>query len=189
MKATVPYMKAIWAESANGVIGSQGGLPWKSSEDMKIFREKTAGSTIIMGRKTWDSLPVKPLPGRENIIVTRDFFNVNPPDVHSFSSAQLDRAFFDDHPKGIHQSLMARSIENRRPIWVIGGSQIFREFWPYLAELHITIFPDLIVNGDTSSPLLERVDELPNHWEMKESECRFIQTETESLDHLVFVRK
>lgn len=61
----------VVAIADNGVIGKDGGIPWHISEDMKRFKALTMGHTIVMGRKTWDSLPRKPLPGRVNVVVTR----------------------------------------------------------------------------------------------------------------------
>ncbi len=62
----------VLARADNGVIGKDGGIPWHISDDLKRFKALTMGGTIVMGRKTWDSLPKKPLPGRRNIVVTRD---------------------------------------------------------------------------------------------------------------------
>ena len=61
----------VVAIADNDVIGKDGGIPWHISEDMKRFKALTMGHTIVMGRKTWDSLPRKPLPGRINVVVTR----------------------------------------------------------------------------------------------------------------------
>ena len=61
----------VVAIADNGVIGNQGAIPWHISEDLKRFKALTMGHTIVMGRKTWDSLPRKPLPGRVNVVVTR----------------------------------------------------------------------------------------------------------------------
>ena len=61
----------VVAVARNGVIGREGGLPWHISSDLKRFKEITMGKPVIMGRKTWDSLPRKPLPGRRNIVITR----------------------------------------------------------------------------------------------------------------------
>src|SRR5690554_661473 len=63
----------IWAEARGGVIGAEGGLPWHLPEDLAHFKAKTLGEAVVMGRKTWDSLPprFRPLPGRENIVITR----------------------------------------------------------------------------------------------------------------------
>ena len=64
----------IWAQSTSGVIGRDGGIPWHLPEDMARFKELTSGHTVVMGRLTWESLParVRPLPGRRNVVVTRD---------------------------------------------------------------------------------------------------------------------
>jgi dihydrofolate reductase len=61
----------VLAVAENGVIGKDGGIPWHISDDMKRFKALTLGHTVVMGRKTWDSLPKKPLPGRVNVVVTR----------------------------------------------------------------------------------------------------------------------
>ena len=60
------------AVARNGVIGRDGGLPWRLSDDLKRFKAITLGKPVIMGRKTWESLPKKPLPGRLNIVLTKD---------------------------------------------------------------------------------------------------------------------
>jgi dihydrofolate reductase len=62
----------VVARARNGVIGKDGGLPWRLKSDMALFKQHTFGKPVIMGRKTWDSLPRKPLPGRMNIVLTRD---------------------------------------------------------------------------------------------------------------------
>ena len=61
----------ILAAASNGVIGKDGAIPWRISDDLKRFKALTLGKSVVMGRKTWDSLPRKPLPGRRNIVVTR----------------------------------------------------------------------------------------------------------------------
>lgn len=61
----------VVAAAENGVIGKDGGLPWRIADDLKRFKALTMGYPIVMGRKTWDSLPKKPLPGRTNIVITR----------------------------------------------------------------------------------------------------------------------
>jgi dihydrofolate reductase len=64
---------AIFAAVAeNGVIGREGGMPWRLSSDLKRFKAQTMGKPLVMGRRTWESFPRRPLPGRENIVVTRN---------------------------------------------------------------------------------------------------------------------
>ena len=67
-----PIIAFVVAVAENRVIGKDGKLPWRIPEDMKWFNERTLGKPCIMGRKTWESLPKRPLPGRTNIVVTRD---------------------------------------------------------------------------------------------------------------------
>ena len=64
----------VWAQARGGVIGADGGLPWHLPEDLALFRRLTTGSTVVMGRRTWESLPerFRPLPGRANVVLTSD---------------------------------------------------------------------------------------------------------------------
>lgn len=98
-------LNLIWAQSSSGVIGRDNGIPWRLPEDMARFKDLTMGHTVIMGRLTWESLPVKfrPLPGRRNVVVTRQagYVAEGAEVVDSFDNAPLEDA------------------------WVIGGSQIY----------------------------------------------------------------
>jgi dihydrofolate reductase len=67
-----PVLALVAARGANGVIGREGGLPWRLKSDLALFKATTLGKPVIMGRKTWDSLPRKPLPGRMNLVLSRD---------------------------------------------------------------------------------------------------------------------
>lgn len=68
----IPKLTLVVAVAKNGVIGRDGDLPWRLSSDMKRFKAATMGKPVLMGRKTWESLPRKPLPGRQNLVLTRD---------------------------------------------------------------------------------------------------------------------
>jgi dihydrofolate reductase len=72
-RISVRTVGLIWAQSTSGVIGRDGGIPWRLPEDQARFKELTMGHTVVMGRLTWESLPakVRPLPGRRNVVVTR----------------------------------------------------------------------------------------------------------------------
>ena len=113
----------ILARADNGVIGHQGGLPWHLPSDLKRFKALTLGKPCIMGRKTWDSLPKKPLPGRTNIVVTRNaaFAAEGALAVRSFEEA-------------------LREAEKLSPpeIMVIGGAAIFAAALPLAARIHLT---------------------------------------------------
>ncbi|CAM3828096.1 dihydrofolate reductase [Tsukamurella ocularis] len=120
----------IWAQARGGVIGADGGIPWHIPEDMKFFRETTAGATVLMGRRTWDSLPprFRPLPGRTNIVVTRD------------RSWRADGAVVQHAP----------TLPDG-DVWVIGGGEIYAAALPHADLLAVTEV-DADIDGDTRAP-------------------------------------
>ncbi len=126
----------IWAQARNGVIGKGGTLPWHLPEDMAHFKAKTAGCPVIMGRKTWDSLPAKfrPLPGRRNIVLTRSS-GWHEAGAESFSS--LDAAL--------------RQCAQVDTVWVIGGAEIYRQALP-LADLAEVTEIDADFDGNAHAP-------------------------------------
>lgn len=120
----------IWAQARGGVIGADGGIPWHIPEDMKFFRETTAGATVLMGRRTWDSLPprFRPLPGRTNIVVTRD------------PSWSADGAV-------VQHDLTVPAGD----VWVMGGGEIYAAALPQADLLAVTEV-DADIDGDTRAP-------------------------------------
>jgi dihydrofolate reductase len=127
----------VVAVARNGVIGREGGLPWHISSDLKRFKEITMGKPVIMGRKTWDSLPRKPLPGRRNIVITRQpEFPAEGAEVVATPEQALN--------------LCAGAPE----VAVIGGGEVYRLFWPMVDRLYLTEV-DLEVEGDTHFPDLD----------------------------------
>lgn len=126
----------IWAEARGGVIGSQGGMPWHVPEDLAHFRDVTTGSTVIMGRRTWESFPdrFRPLPGRRNIVVTRD---------PHWAAEGAERAGSLDAALAL-----AGAVET---VWVIGGGQLYRAAVDRADVLEVTEL-DLDVEGDTIAP-------------------------------------
>ncbi|MBE1206897.1 dihydrofolate reductase [Aminobacter carboxidus] len=142
------------AIAENGVIGRDNGLPWKLSTDMQRFKADTMGKPIIMGRKTWESFPRRPLPGRLNIVVTRDenFRAEGAEVVHS-----LDDAITLATAKG-------RCMPGVGEICVIGGGEIYRQALPLADRLHVThvmTSPD----GDTRFPAID-----PDIWAVARAE-------------------
>jgi dihydrofolate reductase len=123
----------ILAAADNGVIGKDGVIPWRIANDMKRFKALTLGKKVVMGRKTWDSLPRKPLPGRDNIVVTRD------------ASWRADGA------------VRAASLESALTgeVMVIGGAEIYRAALPFadcieLTEVHGAFEGDAVFTFDRS---------------------------------------
>ena len=128
----------IYARAANGVIGRDNQLPWHLPEDLAHFKRTTLGCPVIMGRKTWDSLPprFRPLPGRLNIVVTRD------------ASWQAEGASV------AHSLDAARDLcPPGRDAWVIGGAQIYAQALPLASTVVVTeIARDF--EGDAYAPNL-----------------------------------
>lgn len=135
-------LNLILAASANGVIGAKGGLPWHLPEDLAHFKAMTAGCPVIMGRKTWDSLPaaVRPLPGRLNLVVTRQG-NWSAEGALSFLS--LEAAIQAcQYLKG-----------DAGDVWVIGGAQLYELALPLAQRIELTSV-DVVVEGDAFAPVL-----------------------------------
>jgi dihydrofolate reductase len=133
-----PAIGLIWAQSIGGVIGVRGDLPWHLPEDLAHFKAVTAGSTVIMGRKTWDSLPARfrPLPGRRNIVITRQ------------TEWTADGA---DTVTSIGDALAL--ADGGRSAWVIGGAQIFDAVIDHAHRLEITEIRARF-SGDTVAPTI-----------------------------------
>lgn len=119
----------IWAQGLNGVIGNAGAIPWHCPDDLKAFAETTRGQAVIMGRKTWESLPVAPLPSRMNVVVT------SRPDWK-------DRGAYAAN--GLHDALMQCHGQCVTTAWVIGGVALIREA---LALADLVAFTTVDYNG------------------------------------------
>lgn len=141
MSATTPRINLIFARAANGVIGVNNTIPWHLPEDMAHFKQQTAGAPVVMGRKTWDSLPprFRPLPGRRNIVVTRqaDWQAEGAQAVGSLPDA-LSLCTPSDSPE----------------VWVIGGAQIYAEAEP-LAQRAVVTEIARDYEGDARAPVLD----------------------------------
>ena len=133
----------IYARAANGVIGKDNTMPWHLPEDMAHFKQLTQGCAVIMGRKTWDSLPprFRPLPGRTNIVVTRQ------------SDWQAEGALRADSLEGALALARAATTEPHRPVWVMGGAQIYAQALPLADELVVTEI-DADIDGDAFAPAI-----------------------------------
>ncbi len=136
---STPVIALVVAVARNGVIGRDGKLPWRIPEDMKWFKEKTLGKPCVMGRKTWESLPKRPLPGRTNIVVTRarDYAADGAVVVHS-----LDEA------------IEVGAREGAAEIAIIGGGELYAAALPRTTRIYLTRV-DLTVEGDAHFPALD----------------------------------
>lgn len=136
----------IVAASANGVIGVQGELPWRLSADLKRFKELTMGKPIVMGRLTWESIG-RPLPGRQNIVITRQAdFEASGADVVTTPADAL------------------RAAGDVDEIMIIGGGQVYDLFLPKASRVYLTRV-DAEVEGDAWFPALAE-----SLWEQTSSE-------------------
>ncbi len=136
----------IVAASTNNVIGVQGGLPWQLSDDLKRFKQLTMGKPIVMGRLTWESIG-RPLPGRQNIVVTRQVdFTADGFDVVASPAEALSAA------------------GNAGEIMIIGGSQIYASFLPKAGRLYVTRV-HATIEGDAFFPDIEM-----DSWQLVSSE-------------------
>ena len=135
----------IWAEAANRVIGKNGAMPWNLPEDLAHFKRTTLGHPVIMGRKTWESFPQKfrPLPGRTNIVITRD----------TASHAALSAAGAIPVASPDAALTAARASEGADEIWVIGGGEIYAAFAKQ-ANLVVMTVINATEEGDTHAPEL-----------------------------------
>ena len=129
----------IWAQSSSGVIGRDGVIPWQLPEDLVRFKALTMGHTVVMGRLTWESLPanVRPLPGRRNVVVTRqtDFMADG-----ATVLASLDEALSDPDT------------------WVVGGEQIYTLAMPWASRCEVTEI-DIDLPRDDSDVVAPVLDE------------------------------
>jgi dihydrofolate reductase len=132
----------IVARTRNGVIGRDNRMPWHLSEDLRYFKRITLGKPVIMGRNTWESLG-KPLPGRDNIVITRntDYRAEGAHIVNSLNAAIT-----------LANALAAE--KNLSEIMIIGGAQIYREALPRVQRAYITEI-DADIEGDAFFPTLE----------------------------------
>lgn len=128
----------IWAQARGGVIGRGGVMPWHLPEDLAHFKRVTLNHPVIMGRKTWDSIPprFRPLPGRRNIVVTRQ---------GDLNQIGLEPA------SSLREALQL--CENAEQVWIIGGAQIYAQALPLANELVVTEI-DADFDGDAFAPAI-----------------------------------
>ena len=137
----------IWAQSGSGVIGRGGGIPWQLPEDQVRFKRITLGHTVVMGRLTWESLPPKarPLPGRRNVVLTRqaDYMADGAQVVASLREALRASDSSPDEALG--------------DVWVIGGEKVFAQALPLADRCEVTEVDVPIIRDDTDvvAPVLD----------------------------------
>lgn len=140
----------IVAMGKDGAIGKDGDLIWKISDDLKRFKKLTTGHPVIMGRKTWESLPKKPLPGRQNIVLTNN------------------RDFMAEGAEVVNSVEEALNIAGTHNPFIIGGAQVYNAFLPYVSTIYITSVEDSCRDADAFLEVdLERGWHLADESEVK----------------------
>lgn len=129
----------VVAVAENGVIGRDGGMPWRLSTDMRRFKATTMGKPVVMGRKTWESFPKRPLPGRHNIIVTRD-------PAYAAEGASVVAS--------LEAALALARGEGAEEVCVIGGGEVYAAALPCADRLDVTHIMAQI-DGDTRFPAID----------------------------------
>jgi dihydrofolate reductase len=140
----------IAAVAENGIIGREGQLPWRLSDDLRRFKQLTMGHTIIMGRRTWESIG-RALPGRRTVVVSRR------PDFR----ANVEGV---DTASGLDKALAIAQAANDEEVFIIGGAELYRESLGQANRLYVTRVR-AEVEGDTFFPDIEW-----NNWQLVESE-------------------
>ncbi|MDC3412984.1 dihydrofolate reductase [Aquibacillus sp. 3ASR75-11] len=138
----------LFAMDRNRVIGSNNDLPWRLPKDLKFFKELTVTHSVVMGRKTFNSMG-RPLPNRENIVLTRD------------------KTFLPSGCRVIHsiETIVQWNKNSREKEWfVIGGAEIFKQILPYADRMYMT-YIDEVFEGDTYFPLYNE-----NEWTLTKKE-------------------
>lgn len=140
-------MEAIIAVNRKNIIGKDNTIPWNVPEDLQYFRKTTENHIIVMGRKTFESLPKGPLPKRINIVLTSD-----PEKYKHLETKYQNRQLMFKNTEEFASMWETMKRENPEKKWfIIGGSQIYDYFYPFYKKIHITFIMD-DQDGDTKSP-------------------------------------
>ncbi|SDJ39278.1 dihydrofolate reductase [Streptomyces indicus] len=160
-----PAVGLIWAQSLDGVIGADNTIPWRLPEDLAHFKATTLGHPVVMGRRTWDSLPArfKPLPGRRNIVVTRD---------PHWAAEGADRA--GSVAEALELAAKPYGDSEPESVWVMGGGEIYRACLERASMLSVTEV-DVAVAGDTYAPALDATWQVAEDhgWQVAASGLRY----------------
>ncbi|WP_251364544.1 MULTISPECIES: dihydrofolate reductase [unclassified Leucobacter] len=160
----------IWAEATGGVIGRAGTMPWHLPEDLAHFKRTTWGAPVIMGRRTWESLPesFRPLPGRTNVVITSDAaYGADGATVVATLEEALaltKTAVRDAYDAACADNAAAAHGEwPARAAWIMGGGQLYRAAMPLADELVVTRISIDVDDADTFAP------EIGPEWHLTES--------------------
>lgn len=148
-------LNLIVATGKNGEIGKKGDLIWHIREDLKRFKALTLGHPVIMGRKTWESLPKRPLPGRRNIVMTRN------------------QEFKEEGAETVNSVEEALKLTAGDSPFVIGGAEVYKQFLPYATKIYLTE----VLDSDPDADSFLDLDKQKNKWK-KEEESVIFETDS-----------
>lgn len=131
----------IAALDKNHVIGSDNAMPWHLPDDLKFFKDNTLNKTVVMGRKTFESIGSRPLPNRRNLVITRNA-DFQAPGIEVFTSIE---------------AAMQSCVEDTDEVIIMGGGQLYQQMMPYAQKLYLTLV-EAEVAGDTVFPEWSLVD-------------------------------
>lgn len=139
-----PQVAMIWAQTTAGVIGIENGMPWHIPEDFKFFKAATMNAPVIMGRKTWQSLPPasQPLKGRTNIVISRDA-DFEAPGATVVTSTE----------QGVQLALDSATQTGAATVWIMGGESIYRSCMDSATRLVVTMI-NADIAGDAFAPTI-----------------------------------
>ncbi len=149
-----PVLALVAARARNGVIGREGGLPWRLKSDMALFKAITLGKPVIMGRRTWDSLPKKPLPGRANFVLSRDG-----------TFEPTGAVVCDQFGEALSMAREQAEEDGVEEVCAIGGTAIFALAMPKAKRIYLTEV-DADVAGDAMFPALNEAEWNETHREL-----------------------
>lgn len=158
---------AIVAAGSNGAIGRRGDLPWHIAEDMRRFKSLTMGHPVIMGRRTWESLPKRPLPGRRNIVVSRN------PDFLAEGAETAPSV----------EAAIALCAADEIP-FIIGGGEIYAAAFPLLTEILMTRVDTSVEDADTFFPTVTT-----DEWSLSEESEPMVSAKGLPFRFLKYLRK
>ncbi len=146
-------IEAIAAVDENYGIGFKGELLESIPDDLKHFKELTSGNVVIMGKNTWDSLPIKPLPGRVNFVITREPKEISPAATF-FMTLEQAKQWLESVTE-----MNNKDFYTPIKIFIIGGGFIYKELLPYCDKIHLTKIYKKYEQVDTYFPIIDEIRE------------------------------
>ncbi|AOZ72368.1 hypothetical protein BK816_02845 [Boudabousia tangfeifanii] len=157
---------AIWAQTQSRIIGQGGDMPWRVPADFRHFKSATMGAPVLMGRKCWESLSLHPLPGRKNLVCTRNE-DWQAEGAQVFNSLQAAKAYCETNLATTHEdSSSVPKNEYQVDAWVIGGGQIYEQSLPWVDVVVVSLL-DLDITPTDADVFAPELD--PNTWELDET--------------------